>query len=192
MIQREKIKLIIGVPLILTVEDIRGQDATSSFTGEETRFNVLNQGTPSILYLPRAYANAIAQSGAQAGDEIQVLKTGTNGQTPTHRVRVVSDATLAAPTLPTQPIRMLAPRSQVEPAPFAPLPNERPAHQSVQQQGAAAPPIAVVMLGQCLLEAVDVALGCERYAAGKGKKLNFNEDEICRFANTLFINRRNN
>jgi hypothetical protein len=131
MIKREKIRLYAGVPKILRVEDVRGTQAHSSLTGDETRFKVINEGVPSDLYLPRAYGNAIAASGAQPGDEIQVLKTGTNGEVPVYRVRLVSDAHLpvpvlherpqdAAPQPVAQPIRMLAPRAQEAPRLAAP------------------------------------------------------------------------
>jgi hypothetical protein len=140
-IHREKIRLYSGVPRIVTVENLRGRECNSSLTGDEICFDVLNESTPSHLYLPRAWAAAVAASGAQAGDEIQVLKTGTNGQTPTYRVRLVSDAHLAVPVLPAQaqPIRMLAPRQQETPA-LAPQPG--PALDYRPAPRPAAPPTA--------------------------------------------------
>jgi hypothetical protein len=178
--------------VILGVENLRGTDSTSSFSGDETRFDVLKQGTPSHLYLPRAYAGAIAASGAQPGDEIQVLKTGVNGQTPTYRVRLISDATLEVPVVPSsqaqpdrfdqnvqqqQPngIRMLAPRQQVAPQTQPTAQEEMPSFRAMQYS-------------QLLLSVIDVAIGAEAYAAKKGRTILFNEEDIRAMTATLFIN----
>jgi hypothetical protein len=200
---REKIKLIPGVPFMCTLETSEGKPMTSRFhDGAEYLYSVNHRGAPSMLYLPVEGHMAIKRLGVRAGDEIQIVKTQTQGQAPEFSVRTVSDATLAVPALPPatqQPwpalerdngVRMLAPRSQV--APLAPAAPPPPPAQYPPVRGFAdeTPQPGSVMLGQCLLAAIDAAIGAERYALAKGKTLSFAPEDIRAMGLSVYIGKQ--
>lgn len=131
--QREKLKLIPGVPCTLVLDDAIGRPMNSRFhSGVEYLYNVEHRGGGYLLYLPVEGHQALRRIEAAAGDEIQILKTQTQGQAPQFQIRRVSDAELAVPTLQARPlssqqeapargVHMLAPRSQVAAAAVHPL-----------------------------------------------------------------------
>jgi hypothetical protein len=130
---REKIKMVSGVPLIVTIEDTHAKPMTSRFhDGTEYLYSVMHRGSSCLLYLPVEGHEAMLRLGARAGDEVQLVKQQTQGQAPTFTARAVSDAHLAIPALPPPPppqysqpapaavaqgVRMLAPQTQFAPAP---------------------------------------------------------------------------
>jgi hypothetical protein len=71
---RSKIKIITNLPLVITLEDAEGKESNSQFTGLEMRYSVLESGIPSTLYLPIDGANALRRSGAQAGEDVEILE----------------------------------------------------------------------------------------------------------------------
>jgi len=201
MIQRQRIKLVSGIPLIMTLEDAAKGPFQSRFTDQsEWLYNVNVRGEASQLYLAVEGHTALQRLGAKAGDEIQILKQQTQGQAPSFSARFVSDATLAVPSLPApdpnrrapadrfdthmqqqQPgVRMLAPQPQTNGATaYAP-----------QQAKNEAPQPGSVALGQCLLAAIDAAIGAERYALAKGKTLSFNEEDVRAMGLSIYIGKQ--
>jgi hypothetical protein len=180
---REKLKIVSGVPLQVTLSDMRAREMSSRFhDGIEYLYSVEHRGAGCLLYLPVEGHMALKYSGAVEGDDVQITKTHVNGSAPSFHVKRFSDATLTVPALPTiqdAPVRgvqMMAPRTQVAPAPAPPVP--------AQASGTA------VLLSQCLHCAIDAALGAERFALAKGKELNFNEEDIRAMALSIFIGKQ--
>lgn len=180
--RKPKIKLITNVPCVFTLESNSGKESSSQFSdGVEYMYSVVCQGEESILYLPVDGELAIRRSGAQAGDEVQLTKTMQNNRA-VFTVRIFSDAHLAVPTPPpamprayapaprpveTPGVRMLAPQSQIAPAPHSVAPI-------VHEDGN-----NTALAKRCFTAAIDVlahakAYGQEKYAM----PLNFNEEDV--------------
>lgn len=109
MISRQKIKPLANTALIVTLERAQGQECQSQYApdGKEYRYDVRTQdGQMGIIYLPAIARDLLIRSGASDGEEIRILKTGSNGSTRWQIDPVVSDRVVApAPTraLPQSP-----------------------------------------------------------------------------------------
>lgn len=194
--QRTKIKIVTGVPLNVTLES-EPRQSTSPITGLEYLYNVQHQGVSSLLYLHPAGQEALLRAGARVGDDVQIIRS-KGGDDPIYTAKVFSDATLAldkpdrfdehmhvnggngyhntAPESPRAPIRMLAPRQQQQQA--------RPQEQRLAPANSA---VYGVGIAQILMSVVDAFVGCEQFALKKGKTLNFAEEDIVKFAITVYI-----
>ena len=197
--QRTKIKIVTGQPLNVTLES-EPRQSTSPITGLEYLYNVQHQGVSALLYLHPVGQEALRRAGAQPGDDVQIIRS-RGGDDPIYTAKVFSDATLAlqkpdrfdehmhtngsngyhdtAPESPRAPIRMLAPRQQQQQA--------RP--QESQRLAPADSAVYGVGIAQILMSVVDAFIGCEQFAAKKGKTLSFAEEDIVKFAITLYIGR---
>lgn len=222
---REKIKLLMGTPLVVLLEDTHGEERSSKFSdGVEYRFNVTYGAVACHLYLPVDGKLALSRSGALAGDEVEICKRMKN-QSLEFTARVIGDARTLGRSGPGPaqspagwtpgPARIEAPPPAREarqaaladsgPAPFAPMPayaHGAAAPQSGFTSGAAArqfapapltapasvPSPATVLMAQCLMAAVDIAVGVESYAKAKGKALTFNEEDVRAMGISLHIN----
>lgn len=188
MIQREKLKLQSGVPVVVTLEQIRGRECNSNYgDGKEYMFQVQCQGRACLLYLPVDGQQAITRCGVQPGEEVQIMRTnGRNGEAPIFTARIVSDAHLAIPALPppTQAHngpRLLAPAQPQTRQASAPQVHT-PAPEQPYNVGATA------LMQKCLQVSIDLLVGAEQYAAAThGKELRFNEEDARTMANTFFI-----
>ncbi len=72
--QREKIKPIVDVPLLLQMETVSGQEASSVYNGVEYRYNVVHENRPSVIYLPAEGRDAIVRAQPVPGDYVELLK----------------------------------------------------------------------------------------------------------------------
>lgn len=138
---KPKIKLITNVPCAMVLENPHGKETSSKFhDGVEYMYSVICQGEASVLFLPVDGTLAINRLQPRPGDEVEMLKTMRNNRVE-YQARVISrDAEPPPPQRQQpapyerqagQPVRMLAPQSQIrsEPAPFPPSPAalaERP------------------------------------------------------------------
>jgi hypothetical protein len=112
---REKIKLVTNVPLVIDLEDLGTETRTKFPEPEgsvEYRYNVMAGDTtprPSMIYLPVDGHLAVKRSGAIIGDRIEITKTLFQNR-PRFEVRRFSDAQLAveAPHRPAAPPQQAA------------------------------------------------------------------------------------
>lgn len=207
---REKIKIVPNVPLAVTLED-EGKECRSPLTGLEYRYNVGRGNVACTLYLPPDGHAAIRRAGARPGDDVELRKNKhANGQE-FWTAAIFSDATMPPPQdQHAAGIRVLAPAARQAIATTRPgrveaaqpwtgngtqqtqqQPTNGSARANTQSQSPQAeeiPPAA--LLAQCLMYAVDAAVGAEQFAAKKGKTLNFNEEEIGKLAITVYIDRK--
>ncbi|MGH9772202.1 MAG: hypothetical protein ACRD4Q_10965 [Candidatus Acidiferrales bacterium] len=91
-ITRERIKPAADVPLVVTLEDTNAPESHSQYTGLEYRYNVNVEGAAAFIYLPPAAHQQIQKSGAQIGDQIQIVKS-LRGKQAFYSIQVLSDAT---------------------------------------------------------------------------------------------------
>jgi hypothetical protein len=188
MIQREKLKLQSGVPVVVTLETIRGRECRSNYgDGVEYMFQVQCQGRACLLYLPVDGQQAITRCGVQPGEEVQVMRTnGRHGEAPIFTARPVSDAHLAIPALPpAQHVNGSGPRL------LAPVQPQTRQTAAPPQPSVTAEPYnvgAMALMQKCLQVSIDLLVGAEQYAAANhGKELRFNEEDTRAMANTFFI-----
>jgi hypothetical protein len=143
---REKIKLVTNVPLVIDLEDLGTETSSRSNEGVEYRYNCNHSGSPSMIYLPVDGHLAVKRAGAQPGGRIEIAKTLVQNR-PRFEVRLFSDAHLAIET----PVETPAPFA---PRPPAPAPREirmvapaapRPQQHQPYTNGAAAPQVAYRM-----------------------------------------------
>jgi hypothetical protein len=125
---KEKLKLTTNVPCTFTLENAQGKETKSKFhDGVEYMYSVICRGASCLLFLPVDGNIAIRRSGAQAGDEIELLKELHNNRA-VFSVRVLGKDSAPPPRAAAQPaptpapIRMLSPQTQVAPAPTRPAP----------------------------------------------------------------------
>ena len=90
-IQREKIKLVPGIPMQFILEDTNGRPMTSRFhNGTEYLYSVTYRGGACLLYLPVEGAQALQNAQCRNGDEILLTKIQVpQGQLPRFLVESV-------------------------------------------------------------------------------------------------------
>jgi hypothetical protein len=127
----------------------------------------------------------LQRCGAQSGEEVQLVRSlGAGGSFAFHVNR--RSATYEQEP-PPQAMRLLAPVAPVQRYAQAPHYEEAPPPPPPQQQQQPNRMSTGALLGQCLMCAVDAAIGSEKFAAAKGKALSFNEEDIRAMAISIYI-----
>jgi len=189
-VQREVVKLSTDIPVTVLLD--RGPEGFE----REGKFGVDYQYTVNrdagIMWLPRQARDAVIRSGAQAGDEVEILKQ-QHGNATTYRVRRLSDAAEApAPApkpVPAKP-RAATPipaRAYYQPETAA-APAPRQAETQPTEAAAEVHPITRRLMS-CLCSAIDACSEAETYARSKHfGDLEFTSEDIRAAALTIFIN----
>lgn len=204
MIQRQKIKPAIDVPMVMQLETVQGRESKSQFTGVEYWFNVVFDSQPSIIYLPDEGREAIESLRPQVGDYVELLKQ-KRGKQELYSAQLVSDgAEEPAPPPPPQrqPVRMLAPASRTA-ATNGPPSNggytngaPRPSMTATAQAQAMPPdpdaqisPVAQQLAG-CLRVSLDAWEQTRQYAHDKyGVALDYTSEDVRAVGLSFYIGR---
>ncbi len=179
--QREVIKPQPDIPVIVKLD--KGPEGQE----REGRFGIDYQYTVNddrcVMWLPKEARDRLVRCGAQAGDEVQIVKS-LRGLMAQWSVQVMPDSNELAPS-----------PSQDRPVPAQARPNGYVnGHGNGHYAGHAQPPrpeanispIAQQLAG-CLRAAVDACVETEAYAKSKGMPLEFCSEDIRAMALSVYI-----
>jgi len=187
--QREVIKPQADVPVVVKLDKgPEGQEREGRY-GIDYQYTV--NGDRGVMWLPKEARDHLVRCGAQAGDEVQIVKS-LRGRIAQWSVQVMPDSNELAP--PPPPRRLPAP----PPPPqqnghangytnghgngSAGHPTPTPVQPSTAQR-----PAAQWMAG-ALCASIDASIAATNYAKDRGIELKFNEEDIRSMAATMYIN----
>lgn len=191
MTQREILKPQMNVPLTVHLDQgPEGKEKTGQY-GTDYQYTV-NQNA-GVMWLPAEGRDALIQSGAQAGDDVQIVKS-MRGKQVVWSAQVVSDAAeVPAASNGVQvsytsgvkfPARVYAQPAQAPVAAPRTAPAPRPAPQP--QPETRITPVAM-QLASCFCAAIDACLEAETYAKSKGLAIEFNAEDLRAVALSVYI-----
>ncbi len=196
--QREVIKPQADVPVTVRLDQgPEGQEREGRY-GIDYQYTVNNDR--GVMWLPKEARDQLVRCGAQAGDEIQIVKS-LRGRIAQWAVQVVPDSNeLAPPPRSNGYINgngngngngHYAGQAQ-PPRPDRYGPSERPA--SIGPMGPEATNVSPVtqQLAGCLRAAVDACFETETYAKTKGMPLEFCSEDIRAIALSVYIGAQRN
>lgn len=193
--QREVVKLDYDVPAIVKLDFGEGVQVEGKF-GVQWQYT-LNDNT-AVMWLPKSGRDALAQSGAQAGDSVQIVKS-MRGKTTTFHAQVVSDAHAPAPAPAPTPIRngaKIPQRAYYQPDPMASQAAlaQHITRESKPEPAPAPPPPAVrevhpvtEQLTSCLKSAIDAAAAAQEHARERGLGVTFTSEDVRAIALSVYI-----
>jgi hypothetical protein len=163
-------------PVIVTLD--KGPDVCTQREGQDgVDYQYFVNSNSCIMYLPKAGRDALVQSGAKAGDSVEIcMSKGRAGATVYFAQRVNDSHEPAAP--PARPLAAVA-VTEAPRATYAPVPQP-------QQGGLNA---TGEQLAYCLKATIDALAIARDYAKTKGIELNFNEEDCRTLAVTAFISK---
>jgi hypothetical protein len=193
--QRQIIKPQLDVPVTVKLDKGPEGIERDGKYGIDWQYTVNDDS--GVMWLPRDGRDALLRAGAQAGDEVQILKATLAGKTTFTAQVLASDATEPEPE-PTPPARNgngnghahVQPRGR---APLPPRAYHQPEAVPRPQQAAKAAPApshGAQVLATALYTAIDAALAAEAYAKQQGMDLELQPDDIRAMAISLFIDSR--
>lgn len=172
---RELLRPQTNVPLIVRLDFGADGVPREGRTGTDYMYTVNDDA--AIMFLPPQAAAAIRATGAQAGDEIAIVKRGA-GARATWEVERVEEEPADAYEPPPPP--------RQQPARSAPAtPTRQPQPQA--QQPPAGQQAAASQLAGALCAAIDATIEAQRYAARKTLALQFAPEDIRAFALSIYI-----
>lgn len=171
---REVIKPQPDIPIVVRLD--KGPEGLE----REGRYGVDYQytvnGDRGVMWLPREARDQLVRCGAQAGDDVQIVKS-MRGRAAVWSVQVVPDSNDPAPPAANQRTNG-----------YVNGHSNGNGNGSGQAQPAAKPqrPAAQWMVA-ALCAAIDASLAAAAYAKERGLELNFNEEDIRSIAATMYI-----
>jgi hypothetical protein len=106
---RQILKAQVDVPLCVLLD--KGPEGKETTSRGETQYQYTLNNDSCVMWLPPEARTAIMRTGAQAGDEIQIVKS-LRGRNAIWNVQVLADAREPEPPPPAPTARMVAPRPQ--------------------------------------------------------------------------------
>jgi hypothetical protein len=193
--QREIVKPNVDVPLKVRLDQgPEGQQKQGQY-GIDYQYTVNHDS--GVMWLPLAGREALLKSGAQAGDDVEIVKI-LRGKAILFAATVVRDAheRQQAPVASAAPIRpngqlparaFYQPEAADDPARLTDRDIQIP-RVSVTPARSQAPlsPVAQQLAGT-LCAAVDAAAEAEAYARGKGLSIQFTADDIRAIGLSIYI-----
>lgn len=169
---RDIIKLATGAPLRFRLNNPGGTECNSRYNGKEWRYDVTQtNGASAWIYLVADASNQLRRSGAQGGDDVEILRTGDKDNY-SYRVRVMGDAAEPEP-----------PRRETV-RPYSAPPSNTNGPQMVDSRTP-----SYDTLTRSLVTAIDAAIAGEAHAKGKGMALEFTSEDIRAMGLSIYINK---
>lgn len=189
--QRQVIKPQLDVPVVIHLDQgPEGKEKQGPF-GIDYQYTVNHNS--GVMWLPTEGRNALYACGAQAGDDVQIVKT-MKGKQVFFSAHVVSDAAEPVAAPPPPPVARVNGRGGALPqrAYYQPAPQTAaPARQVAPQEETRITPVAAQLAG-CFCAAIDAALEAETYAKSKGMEIEFNAEDLRAIALSVYIGAQRN
>lgn len=179
--QREVIRPMVDQPVVVKLDKSDGVQREGKY-GIDFQYTVNDDS--GVMWLPRDGRDALLRAGAQAGDAVEILKE-KRGRDFIFNVRLVGDAFESN-------LKMAINGNGHNAAPIPRRAYYQPGvatapPRSNGSQGTPAGAGAPSLLGRCLREAIDAIEDATAYGAHKGRKLEFNEEDIRTCGLSLYI-----
>ena len=202
--QREIVKLSVDATQVVRLDFSDGKEVTSAKTGK-TQWQYTLDHDSRIMWLPLAGKQAIERSGAQAGDQVRLLKTFM-GQKTVFTAQVIDQHASAPPVPPAPPQRPIRTngsgkaKGKVNGFPLQAYyqPESNPAKQPyyATEQPAPAPQAAEVVptqaaaashISACLRQAIDAIADAQEYGLNQGIGVTFLGSDVRAIALSIYI-----